>query len=158
MRSAPTACWGTGASGSHPGPGLTLRGRTGLLFCIDYFALRAGGDQLRFLLRLMEEWEAGGLDLLPNLAFNASLARFRLDAADPEADAALVRAVLLYPAALKQLLGRLQEQGSCKDGEWNALLLRPTLREAAEPSSSLAHLGTLFAERSSLVWKVPEVS
>ena len=105
----------------------------------------------------MEEWEEGGLDLLPNLAFNASLSRFRLDAADPEADAALVRAVLLYPAALKQLLGRLQEQGSCKDGEWNALLLRPTLREATEPSSSLAHLGMLFAERSSLVWKVPEV-
>ena len=139
----------------------------GALFCVDYLALRA--DEPAFLLRLVEEWPEGGLEMLPNFAFSASLAHFHaarapgLTAADSAremdlADEALVRAIVLHPFSLKQLLARLQEQGVARGLNWQALLTEPLLAQASGGgSSSLEHLTALFVERQHLVWKVPDV-
>mgnify|MGYP001998111750 FL=1 len=139
----------------------------GALFCVDYLALRA--DEPAFLLRLVNEWPEGGLEMLPNFAFSAALARFQaarepgLSEADAagamdRADEALTRAVVLHPLALKRLLERLQEQGVARGLSWQALLTEPLLTGASDGgSSSLGHLVALFVERQHLVWKVPDV-
>ncbi|KAK9803707.1 hypothetical protein WJX73_003923 [Symbiochloris irregularis] len=70
----------------------------------------------------------------------------------------LVRAALLYPLVLAQLIPRLQDQGVAKDGQWAAIMQRKLFAQASdEGSGSLGHLTALYVERHHSLWKVPEV-
>ncbi|KIZ00582.1 hypothetical protein MNEG_7378, partial [Monoraphidium neglectum] len=76
----------------------------------------------------------------------------------PSSHETLVSAMLLHPLVVPQLMGRLQGQGVGKDSWWGALLQRRLFQGAGDGgSASLAHLVSIFVERSHLLWKSADV-
>lgn len=76
----------------------------------------------------------------------------------PSAHNTLVSAMLLHPLVVPQLMGRLQGQGVGKDAWWGALLERRLFAGAGDGgSATLAHLVSIFVERSHLMWKAADV-
>lgn len=52
----------------------------------------------------------------------------------------------------------LQEKGTAKDTAWTSLLARKLYAKASDHgNASLGHLVSLYAERSHLLWKAPDV-
>lgn len=76
-------------------------------------------------------------------------------AAGESADAALRRAVLLFPVAVVRLMERLQGTGVGKDLEWLSVLSEKPFKGASDHgSASLGRLVDIFVERHHLLWKV----
>ncbi|KAL3147449.1 hypothetical protein ABBQ38_014508 [Trebouxia sp. C0009 RCD-2024] len=155
----------------------------GVLFCIDYLAIRAG--QFNFLKRLTTQDEA--ISQLPNFVYSTLLADFRertghtaskqgrgsgfapAAAAAPapsssnsEAEAGgqaslesrLSQAVMMYPVVVVRLMDKLKDKGVGKDAEWGSLLEKAPLRHADDlESASLSHAVDIFVERHHLLWK-----
>lgn len=151
----------------------------GVLFCIDYLAIRA--HQYKFLKRLVSADE--DLSHMPNFSYSTLLAEFRerightadkqgrgsgfAPAAGPssssyEEEAAgeapleqrLSHAVMLYPVVVVRLMDKLQDKGVGKDAEWGSLLEKPPLRHADDTdSATLSHAVDIFVERHHLLWK-----
>ncbi|GBF99710.1 hypothetical protein Rsub_12422 [Raphidocelis subcapitata] len=157
----------------------------GALQLVDYLALRAG--RYSWLERFVERFDGGAaLGLLPNFAYALALARFRREAAAgagggastsgggpdggsdgeggdggsarPSSRDTLVAAMLLHPLVVPQLMARLQGQGVGKDSHWKALLERRLFKAAGDGgSATLAHLASIFVERSHMLWKAGDV-
>ncbi|KAL3162159.1 hypothetical protein ABBQ32_009867 [Trebouxia sp. C0010 RCD-2024] len=152
----------------------------GVLFCIDYLAIRAG--QFNFLKRLTAQDES--ISQLPNFVYSTLLADFRertghtaskqgrgsgfAPAAAPatsstsEAEASgeaslesrLSQAVMMYPVVVVRLMDKLKDKGVGKDAEWGSLLEKAPLRHADDlDSASLSHAVDIFVERHHLLWK-----
>uniref|UniRef100_A0A383V684 Transcription factor 25 n=1 Tax=Tetradesmus obliquus TaxID=3088 RepID=A0A383V684_TETOB len=150
----------------------------GGLLLLDYLALRAGSYE--YLERFVAEFDSShALALLPNYAFALPLARFRLEQQQQQAAGAssdqqgssssskvppvssytlLAQALLLHPRVLVELMAKLGAQGVGKDAAWQSLLARKLFAKAGDHGSeSLAHLVSLFVERSHSLWKAQDV-
>jgi hypothetical protein len=137
-----------------------------------------------WLERFVEGFDGGAaLALLPNFAYSLALARFEAErqggaastsgapatSAAPDDDAgdaagrasshdSLVSAMLLHPLVVPQMMARLQGQGVGKDAHWTSLLAKPLFAGAgACGSATLAHLVSIYVERSHLLWKAQDV-
>ena len=75
-----------------------------------------------------------------------------------DADDALLRALLLHPAALPALTDRIDASATTSDARWVKALTHPFFLDARTEvrSRSLEHLYDLFAERHHLLWKPDE--
>ncbi|DBA78426.1 hypothetical protein WJX79_008278 [Trebouxia sp. C0005] len=151
---------------------------TGVLFCIDYLAIRA--HQYNFLRRLVSE--DGDLCHFPLFSYSTLLAEFRQrtghtadkqgrgsgfapaagpssshkDEATGEAplEQRLSHAVMMYPIIVVRLMDKLQDKGVGKDAEWGSLLEKPPLRHADDTdSATLSHAADIYVERHHLLWK-----
>eukprot|EP01025_Chloroclados_australasicus_P051961 TRINITY_DN6050_c0_g3_i1.p1 TRINITY_DN6050_c0_g3~~TRINITY_DN6050_c0_g3_i1.p1 ORF type:complete len:692 (-),score=119.28 TRINITY_DN6050_c0_g3_i1:343-2292(-) len=134
----------------------------GLVFCIDYYAIRA--NEYGWLVRFVNEYGNDiNLMILPNILFSYALAKQNIAQEFPEAqlpglnsDDQLLQAIFTFPMAVVALLDKLKELGV---SGWGDVLSRPLFakHKGYGGSASLEHLVALFVRRSHLLWKVPQV-
>ena len=158
---------------------------TGLLCAVDYFALRCGETDwlLDFAGEFREDGSALALPGFafsaalarmgggrPGRVFGSrdagakkKKARQRAEGDDADAsdsgkretEDALLRALLMHPAALMALLRRIDSSAVNGDARWAAALTHPHFASARDAvgNRGLEHLCDLFAERHHLLWK-----
>uniref|UniRef100_A0A7S3QSV4 Transcription factor 25 n=1 Tax=Dunaliella tertiolecta TaxID=3047 RepID=A0A7S3QSV4_DUNTE len=69
----------------------------------------------------------------------------------------MVAAVMLHPSVVPRLQSKLLEKGVGREPRWGQLLLRPMFTQPHDAASaSLQHLGSIFVERSHMLWKAPD--
>ncbi|PAA86129.1 hypothetical protein BOX15_Mlig008420g4 [Macrostomum lignano] len=119
----------------------------GSLLLIDAACLMSGQEE--FLLRLLHAWEPSRhLTQLPNWAFSAALARFRLGR--PDAAAALDAALIQFPSVLAPLLARLSVEAA---PPVSGCRLFSAAEADRESSPGLRQLCGLYVQRCGHCWK-----
>lgn len=138
----------------------------GALFCIDYFALRAG--EYVWLEHFSEEYQCDDNYLwnFPNMAFSLAICRFFLEREEcsgnnnneienqKEASIHLMKqALMLHPPVLKKLVDKVP----LKDQAWKNVLKHGFFKSEDTGIPSLDHLIRIYIERSYIIWRLPDV-
>ncbi|GLT34265.1 hypothetical protein SLA2020_087890 [Shorea laevis] len=135
----------------------------GAMFCIDYFALRAG--EYVWLERFSEEYKSdNSLWLFPNFAYSLAVCRFYLERENSSDDACLDttkatsadlmnQALMLHPAVLKKLVNKVP----LKDQAWTNILKNSLFHSDQTGVASLDHLINIYVERNYLIWRLPDL-
>lgn len=134
----------------------------GILFCIDYHAIRA--REYQFVLDIVSTYEEASH--LPNFCYNVALAKWYLEREGEDdggeegssSSELLSQAVTTFPVALRKLLDKLQTKSMVTMAQWSGVLEPPLVGKAScDGSSSLEHLVSLFVERNYELYKDSEV-
>ncbi|XP_021896812.1 transcription factor 25 [Carica papaya] len=135
----------------------------GALFCIDYFALRAG--EYTWLERFSEEYKNdNSLWLFPNFSYSLAVCRFYLEqeqsSQDSDMDATkatsadlMKQALMLHPSVLKKLVAKVP----LKDQAWTKILKHSFFHLDQTRIPSLDHLINIYVERSYMIWRLPDL-
>lgn len=130
----------------------------GGLFCIDYFSLRA--QEYKWLERFSEEYNSdNSIWLYPNFAFSLAICRFYLEQLkETETKASstdlMKQALMLHPSVLKKLVVKVP----LKEQVWSKIVSSSFFRKDETGSASLDHLIDIYVERSSIIWRLPELN
>ena len=146
---------------------LNLHDPCGVLFTIDYYALRC--EEYDFLHQMSLAYDDGGIAIMPNIVYSVALARFyqELDAGDKghanekgdtSADDLLTKAILIHPEVIVKLQKKLQEDVKVAiPHAWEEVLkmdpFRSATAEALADNASLERIVDIFIERHHLLWK-----
>ncbi|KAI8059487.1 transcriptional repressor TCF25-domain-containing protein [Gongronella butleri] len=118
---------------------------TGAILSIDYYALCA--REYQYVTELAQHWQGNGViypkDMheMPNIAFSAAYAYFKLDQMDDAIDA-LQQAIALFPGVAAALLEKLDA---------------PVQLASRPMDDTLSLLTALYVDRAHQLWKEPEV-
>ncbi|KAK0581292.1 hypothetical protein LWI29_012161 [Acer saccharum] len=135
----------------------------GAMFCIDYFALRAG--EYAWLEQFSEEYKSdNSLWLFPNFSYSLSVCRFYLEREEMSQDAdtdnskatstdLMKQALMLHPSVLKKLVAKVP----LKDQAFTNILKHAYFRSDETRIPSLDHLIRIYVERSYLIWRLPDL-
>ncbi|KAK2649896.1 hypothetical protein Ddye_017385 [Dipteronia dyeriana] len=135
----------------------------GALFCIDYFALRAG--EYAWLEQFSEEYKSdNSLWLFPNFSYSLSVCRFYLEREETSHDAdtdnskatstdLMKQALMLHPSVLKKLVAKVP----LKDQAFTNILQHSYFRSDETRIPSLDHLIRIYVERSYIIWRLPDL-
>lgn len=135
----------------------------GALFCIDYFAIRAG--EYAWLEQFTEDYKSdNSLWLFPNFSFSLSISRFYLEQEETSKDAhagntkatsadLMEQALMLHPSVLKKLVAKVP----LKDRAWTNILKHSYFHSDETKIPSLDHLINIYVERSYIVWRLPDL-
>ncbi|KAL8151360.1 hypothetical protein V2J09_021168 [Rumex salicifolius] len=135
----------------------------GALFCVDYFALRAG--EYAWLEHFSEEYQCDNyLWNFPNMAFSLATCRFFLEREESSGKSEIEnqkessiylmkQALMLHPP----VLGRLVDKVPLKDQAWKNILKHGLFKSEDTGIPSLDHLIRIFVERSHIIWRLPDV-
>ncbi|XAR53905.1 hypothetical protein NMG60_11028842 [Bertholletia excelsa] len=135
----------------------------GVMFCIDYFALRA--EEYTWLEQFSEEHGNGiSLWLFPNFSYSLAICRFYLEHETNSKDTELLsgkatstdllkQALMLHPPVLKKLAMK----APLKDQVWTNILNHSFFRLDQTGSPSLDHLINIYVERSYIIWRLPDL-
>ncbi|XVE77371.1 hypothetical protein DITRI_Ditri13aG0056900 [Diplodiscus trichospermus] len=136
---------------------------TGAMFCLDYFALRAG--EYAWLERFSEDYRSdSSLWLFPNFSYSLAVCRFYLeqeesshnnclDSTKASSADLMSQALLLHPSVLKKLVAKVP----LKDQAWTTILKNPFFRSDQIGIPSLDHLINIYVERNYLIWRLPDL-
>ena len=140
----------------------------GVLFCIDFHALRA--REYDFLLNLVDKYEGShqrDLSLYPNFLYSVALAKWYQEKdgggtsgafSDTSSAELLSQAISTYPFALKKLLNKLADKGMATMAPWTSVIEKPLFKNSLSGNSaSLDHLVSLFVEKHYELWKDSEI-
>ncbi|GLU00914.1 hypothetical protein SLE2022_182490 [Rubroshorea leprosula] len=142
---------------------LDLDDPMGAMFCIDYFALRAG--EYAWLEQFSEEYKSdNSLWLFPNFSYSLAVCQFYLEREDSSVDACqdtskatsadlMNQALMLHPAVLKKLVNKVP----LKDQAWTNILKSSFFRSDQTGVASLDHLINIYVERNYLIWRLPDL-
>lgn len=135
----------------------------GALFCIDYFAVRAG--EYSWLEQFSEDYKRdNSLWLFPNFSYSLSICRFYLEREETSQDAhkdntkatsadLMKQALMLHPSVLKKLVAKVP----LKDQAWANILVHSYFRSDETKIPSLDHLINIYVERSYIIWRLPDL-
>ncbi|KAK8654440.1 hypothetical protein V6N13_128408 [Hibiscus sabdariffa] len=135
----------------------------GAMFCLDYFALRAG--EYIWLERFSEDYRTDtSLWLLPNFSYSLAVCRFYLEQEESSdnacADTAkassadlMNQALMLHPTVLKKLVAKVP----LKDQAWTNILKNSFLNSDQIGIPSVDHLINIYVERNYLIWRLPDL-
>ncbi|KAI4364349.1 hypothetical protein MLD38_020455 [Melastoma candidum] len=134
----------------------------GALFCIDYFALRAG--EYSWLEEFSQDYEQdNSLWLFPNFSFSLAICRFYLEQEELKNNNSshgkslsvdlLKQALVLYPSVLKKLVAKVP----LKDQFWGKIIKHTFFRSENLGLPSLDHLINIYVERNYLIWRSPDL-
>ncbi|KAK3194466.1 hypothetical protein Dsin_025776 [Dipteronia sinensis] len=135
----------------------------GAIFCIDYFALRAG--EYAWLEQFSEEYKSdNSLWLFPNFSYSLSVCRFYLEQEETSQDAdtdnskatsadLMKQALMLHPSVLKKLVAKVP----LKDQAFTNILKHAYFRSDEARIPSVDHLIRIYVERSYLIWRLPDL-
>lgn len=135
----------------------------GALFCIDYFAVRAG--EYSWLEQFSEDYKSdNSLWLFPNFSYSLSICRFYLEREQTSQDAhkdntkatsadLMKQALMLHPSVLKKLVAKVP----LKDQAWTKILAHSYFRSDETKIPSLDHLINIYVERSYIIWRLPDL-
>jgi len=135
----------------------------GALFCIDYFALRAG--EYPWLEQFSEEYKSdNSLWMFPNFSYSLAVCRFYLERekstdytpqdTEKATSADLTnQALMLHPSVVKKLVNKVP----LKDQAWTNILKDSYFHSDQTGNASLDHLINIYVERSYLIWRLPDL-
>ncbi|KAL5863198.1 hypothetical protein ACOSQ3_000712 [Xanthoceras sorbifolium] len=135
----------------------------GAMFCIDYFALRAG--EYAWLEKFSEEYKSdNSLWLFPNFSYSLSVCRFYLEREETSQDSypdsakatstdLMKQALMLHPSVLKKLVAKVP----LKDQAFTNILKHTYFRSDETRIPSLDHLISIYVERSYIIWRLPDL-
>ncbi|KAJ0053825.1 hypothetical protein Pint_00712 [Pistacia integerrima] len=135
----------------------------GALFCIDYFALRAG--EYAWLEQFSENYKSdNSLWLFPNFSYSLSVCRFYLEREETSQNAdidtgkatsadLMKQALMLHPSVLKKLVAKVP----LKDQAWTNILKHTYFHSDQTKIPSLDHLISIYVERSYIIWRLPDL-
>lgn len=135
----------------------------GALFCIDYFAVRAG--EYSWLEQFSEDYKSdNSLWLFPNFSYSLSICRFYLEREQTSQDAhkdnikatsadLMKQALMLHPSVLKKLVAKVP----LKDQAWTKILAHSYFHSDETKIPSLDHLINIYVERSYIIWRLPDL-
>ncbi|XVF72896.1 hypothetical protein PTKIN_Ptkin12aG0157500 [Pterospermum kingtungense] len=135
----------------------------GAMFCLDYFALRAG--EYAWLERFAEDYRSDtSLWLFPNISYSLAVCRFYLEQEESSDTTCLDttkassadlmnQALMLHPSVLKKLVAKVP----LKDQSWTNILKNPFFRSDQIGIPSLDHLINIYVERNYLIWRLPDL-
>ncbi|CAN0888933.1 Transcription factor 25 [Linum grandiflorum] len=134
---------------------------TGSLFCIDYFALRA--KEYAWLEQFSEEYiRDNSLWVFPNFSYSLAICRLYLEQEAESSESSstkssssdlMKQALMLHPSTLKKLVAKVP----LKDRSWTDIVKHSFFKSEKAGSPSLDHLINLYAERSYLIWRLPDI-
>lgn len=135
----------------------------GIMFCIDYFALRA--EEYAWLERFSEDYKSdNSLWLFPNFSYSLAICRFYLERDESSKDThvenvkasstdLMRQALMLHPSVLKKLVAKVP----LKDQAWTNILKQAFFKSEQAGSLSLDHLINIYVERSYIIWRLPDL-
>ncbi|CAH2057699.1 unnamed protein product [Thlaspi arvense] len=136
----------------------------GVLFCVDYFALRA--EEYAWLEQFSEEYQSEhSLWLFPNFSYSLAIARVYLEKTESSSSSThvdtsksssldlMMQALKLHPTVVKKLVDKVP----LKDQAWTKILKHSYFRSDQSKNPSLDHLINIYVERSYLIWRLPDV-
>lgn len=135
----------------------------GALLCIDYFSLRA--QEYRWLEKFVDEYRSdNSLWIFPNFSYSLAFARFFIEHDSSSSDSSeqnekatstelMKQALMLHPLVLQKLVAK----APLKDSIWTQILKNSFFGSAKAGSPTLEHLINIYAERSYLIWRFPEL-
>ena len=145
----------------------------GVLFCMDYHAIRA--REYGFLLQLVQKFDGGKgtLSLYPNYAFSTALAKWFYekdlgeapkevlkDEEECSSHEMLAQAIMAFPFVLVKLLDKLSSKSMISMTMWTGVLEHSFFKSGSGSnggSASLDHLVALFVERQYELWKDSDI-
>ncbi|XP_021281378.1 transcription factor 25 [Herrania umbratica] len=135
----------------------------GAMFCLDYFALRAG--EYAWLEQFSEDYRSdSSLWLFPNFSYSLAVCRFYLeqeesshntfvDASKASSADLMNQALMLHPSVLKKLVAKVP----LKDQAWTNILKNSFFNSDQIGIPSLDHLINIYVERNYLIWRLPDL-
>ncbi|XVF22244.1 hypothetical protein REPUB_Repub12eG0156900 [Reevesia pubescens] len=135
----------------------------GAMFCLDYFALRAG--EYAWLEQFSEDYRSDtSLWLFPNFSYSLAVCRFYLEQEEAShnicvdttkaSSADLInQALMLHPSVVKKLVAKVP----LKDQAWSNILKDSFFRSDQIGIPSLDHLINIYVERNYLIWRLPDL-
>ncbi|XP_007051358.2 PREDICTED: transcription factor 25 [Theobroma cacao] len=135
----------------------------GAMFCLDYFALRAG--EYAWLEQYSEDYRSdSSLWLFPNFSYSLAVCRFYLeqeesshntcvDASKAFSADLMNQALMLHPSVLKKLVAKVP----LKDQAWTNILKNSFFNSDQIGIPSLDHLINIYVERNYLIWRLPDL-
>ncbi|GMI69525.1 hypothetical protein like AT2G46900 [Hibiscus trionum] len=137
----------------------------GAMFCLDYFAVRAG--EYAWLERFSEDYKTDTpLWLLPNFSYSLAVCRLYLEQEESsESDNTCVdtakaspadlmsQALMLHPTVLKKLVAKVP----LKDQAWTNILENSFFNSDEIGIPSADHLINIYVERNYLIWRLPDL-
>ncbi|KAK8914077.1 hypothetical protein KSP39_PZI023746 [Platanthera zijinensis] len=135
----------------------------GALLCIDYFSLRA--QEYRWLEDFAGEYRCdNSLWMFPNFLYSLAFTRFFIEHDESSTDSTeqtekatstdlMKQALMLHPLVLQKLVAKTP----LKESIWTQILNNSFFGSAKAGSPTLEHLINIYAERSYLIWRYPEL-
>lgn len=135
----------------------------GALLCIDYFSLRA--QEYRWLEEFVGAYRCdNSLWMFPNFLYSLAFTRFFIEHDASSAGSTeqtetassidlMKQALMLHPLVLQKLVVKTP----LKESIWTQILNNPFFGSAKSGSPTLEHLINIYAERSYLIWRYPEL-
>ncbi|XWS76775.1 hypothetical protein CRYUN_Cryun01aG0206700 [Craigia yunnanensis] len=135
----------------------------GAMFCLDYFALRAG--EYAWLERFAEDYRSDtSLWMFPNFSYSLAVCRFYLEQEESSHNTCLDttrassadlmnQALMLHPSVLKKLVAKVP----LKDQAWTNILKNSFFHSDQIGIPSLDHLINIYVERNYLIWRLPDL-
>ncbi|PPD72449.1 hypothetical protein GOBAR_DD30648 [Gossypium barbadense] len=132
----------------------------GAMFCLDYFALRAG--EYAWLEQFSEDYRTDtSLWLLPSFSYSLAVCRFYLEQEESsDADTAkassadlMNQALMLHPPVLKKLVAKVP----LKDQAWTNILKNSYFHSDQIGIPSVDHLINIYVEQNYLIWRLPDL-
>lgn len=132
----------------------------GAMFCLDYFALRAG--EYAWLEQFSEDYRTDtSLWLLPNFSYSLAVCRFYLEqeessnADNAKASSAdlMHQALMLHPPVLKKLVAKVP----LKDQAWTNIVKNSYFHSDQIGIPSVDHLINIYIEQNYLIWRLPDL-
>ncbi|XWS31943.1 hypothetical protein CRYUN_Cryun23aG0118800 [Craigia yunnanensis] len=135
----------------------------GAMFCLDYFALRAG--EYAWLERFSEDYRSDtSLWLFPNFSYSLAVCRFYLEREESSHNTCLDttkassadlmnQALMLHPSVLKKLVAKVP----LKDQAWTNILKNSFFLSDQIGIPTLDHLINIYVERNYLIWRLPDL-
>ncbi|XVF33045.1 hypothetical protein REPUB_Repub17cG0134500 [Reevesia pubescens] len=135
----------------------------GAMFCLDYFALRAG--EYAWLEWFSEDYRSDtSLWLFPNFSYSLAVCRFYLEQEESSQNTCvdttkassadlMNQALMLHPSVLKKLAAKVP----LKDQAWTKILKNSFFHSDQIGIPSLDHLINIYVERNYLIWRLPDL-
>ncbi|MBA0729815.1 hypothetical protein Golax_023145, partial [Gossypium laxum] len=132
----------------------------GAMFCLDYFALRAG--EYAWLEQFSEDYRTDtSLWLLPSFSYSLAVCRFYLEQEESsDADTAkassadlMNQALMLHPPVLMKLVAKVP----LKDQAWTNILKNSYFHSDQIGIPSVDHLINIYVEQNYLIWRLPDL-
>ncbi|EOX95515.1 TCF25/Rqc1 - like 1 [Theobroma cacao] len=135
----------------------------GAMFCLDYFALRAG--EYAWLEQFSEDYRSdSSLWLFPNFSYSLAVCRFYLEQEESSHNTCvdgskafsadlMNQALMLHPSVLKKLVAKVP----LKDQAWTNILKNSFFNSDQIGIPSLDHLINIYVERNYLIWRLPDL-
>lgn len=135
----------------------------GVLFCIDYYSLRA--EEYTWLEQFSEQYKSdNSLWLFPNFSYSLAVCRYYVEndehakeikAEDLKASSVdlVKQALMLHPSVLKKLVTKVP----LKDRAWTSIIKHNFFSSDQTGTPSLDHLINIYVERSYIIWRLPDL-